>query len=184
MEYYTLLEINKNATQNEIKKAYRKLALKYHPDRNPNNKSVSEMKFKKIAEAYETLSNPEKKKHYDNFGKKGNLGSATSPFDIFKNIFQDDSSFFGNSFSTSFINKVFSKNTKESASTHTIKLSLKASYNGCNKIIKITKKTIFNTNTNMFLDKNFQESWQLCSKCFGKGKIIIRKLIGGVFYQQ
>jgi len=68
IDYYSVLGLNKNATSEEIKSAYRKLALKYHPDRNPGNKEA-EAKFKEINEAYEVLSDPEKKKKYDNLGQ-------------------------------------------------------------------------------------------------------------------
>ncbi len=63
-DYYKILELNKNATQEDIKKAYRKLARKYHPDLNPNNKEA-EKKFKEINEANEVLSNAENRKKYD-----------------------------------------------------------------------------------------------------------------------
>jgi len=66
-DYYEVLEINRNASQEEIKKAYRKMALKYHPDKNPNNKQAEE-KFKEAAEAYEILSDPQKKARYDQYG--------------------------------------------------------------------------------------------------------------------
>ncbi|HSD64092.1 MAG TPA: J domain-containing protein [Ignavibacteriaceae bacterium] len=66
-DYYKILGVEKDATQEEIKKAYRKLALKYHPDRNPDNKQ-SEEKFKEITEANEVLSDPEKRKKYDQLG--------------------------------------------------------------------------------------------------------------------
>jgi curved DNA-binding protein len=66
-DYYKLLGVEKDATQEEIKKAYRKLALKYHPDRNPDNKQAEE-KFKEITEANEVLSDPEKRKKYDQLG--------------------------------------------------------------------------------------------------------------------
>jgi len=68
IDYYKILEIPKTATESAIKTAYRKLARKYHPDLNPNNK-VSEKKFKEINEANEVLSDPEKRKKYDEFGK-------------------------------------------------------------------------------------------------------------------
>jgi DnaJ-class molecular chaperone len=64
-EYYKVLEIDENATPEEIKKAYRKAALKHHPDKNPNNREEAETKFKETNEAYGVLSDPEKRKRYD-----------------------------------------------------------------------------------------------------------------------
>lgn len=81
-DYYELLGVERNASSEEIKKAYRKLALKYHPDRNPGDKS-SEEKFKEIAEAYEVLSDPQKKTTYDQFGHAGigaGVGAGPSGF--------------------------------------------------------------------------------------------------------
>lgn len=66
-DYYNILGVSKSASQDEIKKAYRKLAVKYHPDKNPNNKNA-ENKFKEISEAYEVLKDPEKRKKYDQLG--------------------------------------------------------------------------------------------------------------------
>ena len=73
-DYYEVLGVNKNATDEELKKAYRKLAKKYHPDANPNNRKEAEEKFKELNEAYETLSNPQKRKMYDQFGFNGPQG--------------------------------------------------------------------------------------------------------------
>ena len=67
-DYYSVLGVNKNSTSEEIKKAFRKLAVKYHPDRNPDNKA-SEEKFKEISEAYEVLGDTEKRQKYDQFGR-------------------------------------------------------------------------------------------------------------------
>jgi curved DNA-binding protein len=67
MEYYSILEIEKTATIEEIKKSYRKLAMKYHPDRNKGDKEAEE-KFKKINEAYSVLSDEQKRKQYDMYG--------------------------------------------------------------------------------------------------------------------
>ncbi len=83
-DYYKILGIEKNADQEEIKKAYRKLALKYHPDRNPNNREAEE-KFKKISEAYAVLSDGEKRKQYDTFGSD-QFSQRYSQEDIFRNV--------------------------------------------------------------------------------------------------
>src|SRR3546814_3998348 len=69
-DYYDILGIPRNAGVDEIKKAYRKMAIKYHPDKNPGDKEAEE-KFKEAAEAYEILSNAEKRKRYDQFGHQG-----------------------------------------------------------------------------------------------------------------
>lgn len=91
-DYYEILDVNKNASDEEIKKAYRQLALKYHPDRNPGNKEAED-KFKEAAEAYEVLSNAEKRRRYDQFGHAG-MGNGSGGFggggmsmdDIFSNF--------------------------------------------------------------------------------------------------
>merc|ERR1719326_2241423 len=95
-EYYKILGIEKTASEADIKKAYRKAALQWHPDKNPDNKEQAEAMFKKVAEAYEVLSDPDKKRLYDLGGMDavsgggarrhpgGDMGSA---FDIFEQFF-------------------------------------------------------------------------------------------------
>ncbi|HSB34658.1 MAG TPA: molecular chaperone DnaJ [Nitrospirota bacterium] len=100
-DYYTLLGVHRNATEAELKRAYRKLAHEYHPDKNPGNK-VSEEKFKEINEAYEVLSDAQKRAYYDQFGVApgaqaggpgfGGFGPGTGMGDIFGDIFSE---FFG-----------------------------------------------------------------------------------------
>ena len=94
-DYYEILGVSRNASVEEIKKAYRKLAMQHHPDRNPNNKKAEE-KFKESAEAYEVLRDPEKRSRYDRFGHNGmkNMG-----FDGFNNV-EDIFSNFGDIFSS------------------------------------------------------------------------------------
>ena len=82
-DYYKELGVEKGASVDEIKKAYRKLALKYHPDRNPTDRKKAEEKFKKISEAYAVLSDPEKRQQYDNFGSEG-FSRQYSQEDIFR----------------------------------------------------------------------------------------------------
>lgn len=77
-DYYKILEVEKGASQDDIKKSYRKLAMKWHPDKNPDNKEAEE-KFKECAEAFETLSDPEKRRMYDQFGSSGPRGGG-NPF--------------------------------------------------------------------------------------------------------
>ena len=92
-DLYDIIGVSKNASQDEIKKSYRKLALKYHPDRNKNNKEEAEKKFKEVSRAYSVLSDKSKKQQYDQFGEAGlrqfegmsNSGGG-NPFDIFNNI--------------------------------------------------------------------------------------------------
>jgi len=69
-DYYEILEVNKNASETEIKKAYRKLAIKYHPDKNPGDKAAED-KFKELTEAYSVLSDAQKRAAYDQYGHAG-----------------------------------------------------------------------------------------------------------------
>src|ERR1043165_9261005 len=105
-DYYEVLGVQKNATEQELKKAYRQMALKYHPDKNPGNKEAEE-KFKEAAEAYEVLSDGDKRHRYDQFGHSGVSGnggfngggmSMEDIFSHFGSVFGEDSpfeSFFG-----------------------------------------------------------------------------------------
>ena len=103
-DYYEVLGIDKNATEDQIKKAYRTIAIKYHPDRNPGDKEAEE-KFKEINEAYAVLSDPDKKDKYDRFGHAGvdpnagfgggGFGGGFGGFGGFEDIFD----MFGGAFS-------------------------------------------------------------------------------------
>lgn len=79
VDYYKILQVDKNAKDDDLKKAYRKLAMKWHPDKNPNNKKDAEAKFKQISEAYEVLSDPQKRAIYDQYGEDGLKGNVPPP---------------------------------------------------------------------------------------------------------
>lgn len=79
VDYYKILQVDKNAKDEDLKKAYRKLAMKWHPDKNPNNKKEAEAKFKQISEAYDVLSDPQKRAVYDQYGEEGLKGQVPPP---------------------------------------------------------------------------------------------------------
>src|SRR6266702_6255366 len=94
-DYYEVLGVGRNASEEEIKRAYRKLAVKFHPDKNPDDPHAEE-RFKELAEAYDVLMDPEKRAAYDRFGHaafaQGGVGTRTGggfhdPFDIFREVF-------------------------------------------------------------------------------------------------
>lgn len=103
VDYYEILEIERNAGEDEIKKSYRRLAVKYHPDKNPGN-SEAEEKFKKVSEAYQVLSDREKRARYDRFGHSDgggfDFGGSGDPFDIFRSFMSGSG--FGDIFGSSF----------------------------------------------------------------------------------
>src|ERR1700730_1660927 len=96
IDYYEILGVPKNADGEVIKKAYRKLALKYHPDKNPGSKE-SEEKFKEASRAYEVLSDPDKRSHYDRFGADAS-GFRGQGFQDINDIFSNFGEIFGDIF--------------------------------------------------------------------------------------
>ena len=93
-DYYEILEISRDASDGEIKSSFRKLAMKYHPDRNPGDKQAEE-RFKELAEAYEVLSDSNKKQRYDQFGHAGVDSTGFHGFDNINDIFSHFSDIFG-----------------------------------------------------------------------------------------
>ena len=140
-DYYEVLGVSKNADESEIKKAYRKLAIKYHPDKNPDDAS-SEDKFKEAAEAYEVLSNSEKRAQYDRFGHagmggQGGFGGGMNMDDIFSQFGDVFGSAFGGSFGGS--RSGGSRTVRGTNLRVKMKLTLEEIAAGVKKKIKVNK---------------------------------------------
>jgi len=181
IDFYEILGVSKSSTQDEIKKAYRKVAMQYHPDRNPGDKSAED-KFKQAAEAYEILSDSDKRAQYDRFGHQafspgrggggGYSGGGMNMDDIFSqfgDIFGDDSpfgSFFGGGGRSSGSR---SRGTRGSNLRVKLKLNFEEIAKGTQKTIKVKKYVLCNTcNGSGAKDKN---SVQTCGTCNGSGQV-------------
>ena len=178
-DYYEVLEVPKTATADEIKKAYRKQAIKYHPDKNPGDKAAEE-KFKEAAEAYEVLSDPQKRQRYDQFGHAGMGGasgfsgggmSMDDIFSHFGDIFGGGSfsSFFGGGFGGSRRGGPQTRVNKGSNLRVKVKLTLAEVANGVTKKIKVNKYVACDKcNGTGAFDSN---SYSNCSTCHGSGVV-------------
>ena len=178
-DYYEVLEVPKTATADEIKKAYRKQAIKYHPDKNPGDK-VAEEKFKEAAEAYEVLSDPQKRQRYDQFGHAGMGGasgfsgggmSMDDIFSHFGDIFGGGSfsSFFGGGFGGSRRGGPQTRVNKGTNLRVKVKLTLSEVANGVTKKIKVNKYVACDKcNGTGAFDSN---SYSNCSTCHGSGVV-------------
>jgi molecular chaperone DnaJ len=174
-DYYEVLGIAKNASEEEIKKAYRKLAIKYHPDKSPDDKAAEE-KFKEAAEAYEVLSNSEKRQRYNQFGHAGVGGAAGGGFGGGGMNMDDIFSQFGDIFGGAFGG--FSggnggrgggrRVTRGTNLRVKVKLSLKDIADGVEKKIKVNKHVSCKTCSGSGA-KNGQ--FETCSSCNGTGAI-------------
>ncbi len=172
-DYYDVLGVSRNATLVEIKKAYRKLAIKYHPDKNPDDPDAEE-KFKEAAEAYEVLSDPDKRRRYDQFGHSGVGGSGgfggggMSMDDIFSHFGDIFGSAFGGGFSSGGSQRSRRVN-KGSNLRVKVKLTLDEMANGVEKKIKIKKYVKCKAcNGTGAADSN---SMQTCPTCRGTGQV-------------
>ena len=161
-DYYKILGVNRNVSEEEIKKKYHKLSLKYHPDRNLNNKNECERIFKRIGEAYEVLSSAQKRQTYDQYGKDGLKGgsnnSGTNPFDMFRSMFSGMHGFPQNPFNN------IQKRKKQHLEN--ITLTLEQIYSGYKELRKIKIITTCNE-CNGFGSPDIK----ICDKCNGN-KII------------
>jgi molecular chaperone DnaJ len=174
-DYYEILQVPRNATKEQIKKAYRKKALEYHPDKNPGNKEAEE-KFKEAAEAYEVLSNDEKRARYDQFGHAGLGGASGGGFgggmtmeDIFANfgdIFGDVFGTFGG-FGSS---RRSSRRTNRGSNIRVkVKLNLDEIAHGVTKKIKVSKYVPCDKCDGTGAKNS--SGYSTCSTCRGTGQV-------------
>ena len=174
-DYYEVLGVSKSATKEEIKKAYRKQALKYHPDKNPGDKKAEES-FKEAAEAYEVLSNDDKKARYDRFGHAG-MGSSSNGFGGAGRTMEDIFSSFGDIFGDAFggfgafggsrrggkrVNKGSNLRVK-------VNLTLQEIANGTEKKIKVKKYVACSQCGGTGAADS--SSFSTCSTCRGSGHV-------------
>jgi molecular chaperone DnaJ len=186
-DYYEVLGVSRNASKEELKKAYRKLAMEFHPDRNPGNDEAEE-KFKEAAEAYEILSHDEKRAKYDRFGHDGvrSNGFGSSGFTDINDIFSHFSDIFGGS---SIFDDFFgggSQRTRRRRGSGTpgsdlrvnLKLTLEEIATGTTKKIKIKKQVMCDECNGSGAEKG--SSLKSCTVCNGTGEIktISRSVFG------
>jgi molecular chaperone DnaJ len=166
-DYYEVLGVSKSSSQEEIKKAYRKVALKYHPDRNPDNKEAEEM-FKEAAEAYDVLGNEEKRRKYDQFGHQafgagagggGFHGNMNDIFDMFGDIFGGGGGGFGG-FGGFGGGGGRARQAKGSNLRIKVKMTLEEIAEGVEKKIKIRRARVAEGTT-----------FKTCSTCNGQGQV-------------
>ena len=194
-DYYEVLGVSKNATPEELKKAYRKLALQYHPDRNPGDKEAEE-KFKEAAEAYDVLSNPDKKARYDQFGFAGMDGGAggfqgggMSMDDIFSQFGRIFGDFFGGGGHFSGFSGFGGGQQRghRAAARGTnlrikVKLTLEEIDKGCEKKIKVAKYVPCKTCGGTGARNN---NYETCPHCHGAGVVTeVRRTILGQMQTQ
>ncbi|WP_425636228.1 molecular chaperone DnaJ [Algoriphagus yeomjeoni] len=173
-DYYEVLGVTKSASADEIKKAYRKLAIQYHPDKNPDNPEAED-KFKEAAEAYEVLSNPEKKQRYDQFGHQGvggagGFGGGGMNMDDIFSQFGDIFGGGGGGGFGSFFGGGGGRRTKKGTNLRVkMKLTLAEIANGVEKKIKVKRHLIADGVT-----------FKSCSACQGSGQVkkVVNTMLG------
>ena len=172
-DYYDVLGVSKNATADELKKAYRKMAIKYHPDKNPDDKD-SEEKFKEAAEAYEVLSDPQKRAKYDRYGHQAPGGGFGGQHMSMDDIFSHFGDIFGGAFGGSsgfggFGGGSSRRQNRGSNLRVKVKLTLDEIAHGVEKKIKLNKYVPCSKCNGSGAEKGSSKS--TCPTCHGRGQV-------------
>lgn len=182
-DYYDILGVQKSASQEEIKKAYRKVALKYHPDRNPDNKEAEE-KFKEAAEAYEVLSDQQKRQRYDQFGHAGMDGSqgfGGNQYSNMNDIFENFSDIFGDLFGQGAAKKKTGPVSQRGHDlTQRVDITLQEAYEGCKKEVRVYHYVPCESCSGSGCTPGTRPA--TCSPCKGQGSVYFRQ--GFLTYSQ
>jgi molecular chaperone DnaJ len=172
IDYYEILGVPRQAGEEEIKKSYRQLALKYHPDRNPGDKQAEE-KFKEAAEAYEVLHDPQKRRLYDTYGHEGLQGTGFSGFRGFEDIFSS----FGDIFQDFFSFGGFGGQTRQRTAARpgddllvTLNLSFQEAVSGTEKEVEIDTFASCSRCSGSGAEPGTRET--TCPACHGSGQVV------------
>ncbi|PAW76905.1 MAG: molecular chaperone DnaJ [Verrucomicrobia bacterium Tous-C9LFEB] len=180
-DYYELLAVERTATPDEVKKAYRKLAVKFHPDKNPGDKAAEE-KFKEIGEAYEVLSDENKRAAYDRYGhaafSQGMGGGAGAgghdPFEVFREVFgQGGGGIFGSIFEDAFSGNERSGRGRGADLRYDMQISFEEAARGCEKEISVTKMETCEHCSGSGAAAG--SSATTCSTCRGAGQVYVTR---------
>ncbi len=170
-DYYEVLDLDRNASKPEIKKAYRKAAMKYHPDKNPGNKEAEE-KFKEAAEAYEVLHDDQKRKIYDQYGHEGLRGTGFSGFSGFEDIISN----FGDIFED-FLGSGFGGSRRQRGAgadlRYDLAIELEEAARGVEKIIDVKKHALCSSCNGARSEPG--SGLETCSTCGGYGQVQSRQ---------
>lgn len=176
-DYYEILQITKTSSGDEIKRAYRKLAIQYHPDKNPGDKQAED-KFKEAAEAYEILSDSSKRQRYDQFGHAGlnNSGFGGGGFNNVDDIFENFGSIFEDLFGMGGGGRKRgggARARKGSDLRYDLKISFRESVLGCEKKINIPRKSACQSCDGLGAAKGTKPI--TCATCRGQGQVAIQQ---------
>jgi molecular chaperone DnaJ len=182
-DYYEVLGVGRNASEDEIKKTYRKLALKYHPDKNPGDKAAEE-KFKELGEAYEVLSDPQKRAAYDQYGHAafdprtraggGFRGGFHDPFEIFREVFGGGS---GSIFDDLFGGGQDPTGPQRGADLrYDMEITFEEAVLGCEKEVSVNKADTCDVCHGTGAEPG--SSTKTCSTCGGRGQVLTSR---GIF---